>query len=161
MDLDGHVAFMRVALEEARRAYLVGEVPVGAVVVIGGRIIARAHNMREISKDASAHAELLALREAARQLGDWRLNDATVYVTLEPCPMCAGSMVQFRVGRLVYGARDPKAGAVDSLVDLVRDERFNHRVAVLGGVLDEECGGLLKEFFRALRNNDGEMAEFG
>ncbi|HUW63225.1 MAG TPA: tRNA adenosine(34) deaminase TadA [Spirochaetia bacterium] len=154
---------MRLALEEARRAYLLGEVPVGALVVVKGQVLARAHNLRETSRDASAHAEFLALREAARQLGDWRLNEATVYVTLEPCPMCAGAMVQFRVGELVYGTRDPKAGAVDSLLDLVRDVRFNHRVSVVEGVLAEECGCLLKDFFRSLRkpDNDGEMAELG
>jgi len=145
---------MRLAIDEARRAYDLGEVPVGAVVVAGGLVLARAHNRRESARDASAHAELLALREAAGRLGDWRLNQATVYVTLEPCPMCAGAMVQFRVGALVYGARDPKAGAVDSLVDLVRDDRFNHRVEVVGGVLAEECGALLKDFFRELRNSE-------
>jgi len=154
MDLEGHRAFMRLAIDEARRAYDLGEVPVGAVVVAGGLVLARAHNRRESARDASAHAELLALREAAGRLGDWRLNQATVYVTLEPCPMCAGAMVQFRVGALVYGARDPKAGAVDSLVDLVRDDRFNHRVEVVGGVLAEECGALLKDFFRELRNSE-------
>ncbi len=151
--MEAHIPFMRLALEEARRAYVLGEVPVGALVVLGGRILARAHNLRETSRDASAHAEFLALREAARELGDWRLSEATVYVTLEPCPMCAGAMVQFRVGRLVYGARDPKAGAVDSLLDLVRDPRFNHRVDVVGGVLAQECGSLLRNFFRGLRES--------
>jgi len=160
-DLEEHVPFMRQAIEEARRAYNLGEVPVGALVVVRGRVLARAHNLRETARDASAHAEFLAMREAARVLGDWRLNEATVYVTLEPCPMCAGAMVQFRAGRLVYGAPDPKAGAVDSLLDLVRDTRFNHRVDVVRGVLADECGCLLKDFFRNLREHDGEMAEFG
>ena len=151
MEPQRHIGFMRVALDEARRALDLGEVPVGAVVVAGDEVLARAHNRREGTRDASAHAELLALREAAARLGDWRLNQATVYVTLEPCPMCAGAMVQFRVGRLVYGARDPKAGAVDSLLDLVRDARFNHRVEVVAGVLAEECGNLLRDFFRGVR----------
>ena len=156
-----HVPFMLEALAEARRAAELGEVPVGAVVVVGGEIVARAHNLREGLRDASAHAELLAMREAARRLGDWRLNAATVYVTVEPCPMCAGALVQFRVGRLVYGARDPKAGAVDSLLDLVRDPRFNHRVQVVGGVLEGECAAVLQCFFGALRKarRDGRGVE--
>lgn len=155
---------MREALAEARKAYDLGEVPIGAVVVLDGEIIGRGHNLREILADSTAHAEILAMREAARKLGDWRLNEATLYSTIEPCPMCAGAIVQFRVKTLVYGAKDPKAGAVDSLVDLVRDPRFNHRVEVISGVLEEECAGIIREFFRELRagkqnKEHGEMAE--
>jgi len=147
-----HQTYMRQALEEARKAYALGEVPIGAVVVLNGQITGRGHNLRETLKDSSAHAEILALREAARALGDWRLNEATLYSTIEPCPMCAGAIVQFRLGTLVYGAADPKAGAVDSLLDLVRDPRFNHRVEVINGVLEEECAGIIRAFFRELRS---------
>lgn len=143
---------MQIALEEARKAFECGEVPVGAVIVKGGEIIARDHNRRETLGDATAHAEILALREASRRIGGWRLTDTTVYVTLEPCPMCAGALVQARVNRLVYGADDPKAGAVCSLYNLVQDERLNHRMEVTAGVLAGECGDLLKNFFRLRRN---------
>ncbi len=146
-----HPGYMREALLEARKAYVLGEVPIGAVVVLNGEIIGRGHNLREALSDSSAHAEMLAMREAARTLGDWRLNEAVLYSTIEPCPMCAGAIVQFRVKTLVYGAADPKAGAVDSLVDLVRDPRFNHQVEVFSGVLEEECAEIIRAFFRELR----------
>ncbi|WP_027717116.1 tRNA adenosine(34) deaminase TadA [Desulfovirgula thermocuniculi] len=149
-----HEHFMRLALEEAQKAYGRGEVPVGAVVVLKGEVIGRGHNLRETLVDSTAHAEILAMREAARRLGDWRLNEAVLYSTIEPCPMCAGAIVQFRVGTLVYGARDPKAGAVDSLLDLVRDPRFNHRVEVISGVLAEECAQIMRRFFQELRQRD-------
>jgi tRNA(adenine34) deaminase len=156
-----HAVYMREALDEAAKAYALGEVPVGAVVVLDGKIIGRAHNLREILKDSSAHAELLALREAAGRLGDWRLNGAAVYSTLEPCAMCAGALVQFRVKTLVYGAADPKAGAVDSVIDVVRQPRFNHQVEVVAGVLEEDCRLIMQRFFRELREKKtaGEMAE--
>lgn len=156
-----HAGFMREALAEAEKAYALVEVPVGAVVVLDGEIIGRGHNLREILKDSSAHAELLALRAAASRLGDWRLNGAVLYSTLEPCPMCAGALVQFRVKTLVYGAADPKAGAVDSVLDVVRQPRFNHQVEVVAGVLEEECRTIMQRFFRALRKKKtaGEMAE--
>lgn len=156
-----HAGFMREALAEAEKAYALGEVPVGAVVVLDGEIIGRGHNLREILKDSSAHAELLALRAAASRLGDWRLNGAVLYSTLEPCPMCAGALVQFRVKTLVYGAADPKAGAVDSVLDVVRQPRFNHQVEVVAGVLEKECRTIMQRFFRALRQKKttGEMAE--
>jgi len=147
-----HPGFMREALSEARKAYELGEVPIGAVVVSKGEIIGRGHNLREVLMDGTAHAEILAMREAAQYIGDWRLAGTTLYATIEPCPMCAGALVQFRVQTLVYGAADPKAGAVDSLVDLVRDERFNHRVEVVSGVLVEECAEIMKSFFRKLRS---------
>lgn len=138
---------MGIALEEARRAAEVGEVPVGAVVVVGGEVVARAHNHREADHDPSAHAELLAVREACAAAGTWRLPDATVVVTLEPCPMCAGAMVQARVARVVFGAPDPKAGACGSLYHLGADPRLPHEFDVVHGVRAEECGALLRDFF--------------
>jgi tRNA(adenine34) deaminase len=150
-DLAVHAGYMREALREAEKARRLGEVPVGAVVVVAEAIVARGHNRRETLKDATAHAELLAMREAARALGDWRLNEATVYVTMEPCPMCAGAMVQFRLKRVVYGAADPKAGAAGSVIDLLREARFNHQVEVIPGVLEAECREIVRRFFRELR----------
>ncbi|MEW5793474.1 MAG: tRNA adenosine(34) deaminase TadA [Candidatus Desulforudaceae bacterium] len=150
-DLAEHAGFMREALQEADKAYAKGEVPVGAVVVQDGTIIGRGHNRRELDSDASAHAELIALRVAARQLKDWRLNNATLYVTMEPCPMCAGAIVQFRVGKVVYGTPDPKAGAAGSVVELLREPRFNHQAEVIPGVLEEECREIVRRFFRDIR----------
>ena len=147
---------MRVALDEAALAAQAGEVPIGAVVVFEGRVIARAHNRRELDKDPSAHAEFLALLEAARILGRWRLTGCTVYVTLEPCLMCAGLMVNSRIDRCVFGAPDPKGGAVGSLYDLSRDNRLNHGFEVTSGVLQDECSKLLQGFFSQLR--DGTRA---
>lgn len=146
-----HAGYMNEALVEAKKAYALGEVPVGAVVVSAGKIVGRGHNLRETLNDSSAHAEILAMREAAGFIGDWRLNGTTLYATVEPCAMCAGALVQFRVSTLVYGAVDPKAGAVDSVVDLVREPRFNHRMEVIAGVLEEECREIIKRFFRELR----------
>jgi len=149
--------WMRAAIAEAEAAAAAGEVPVGAVVVSGsGELLARAHNRRERDQDPLAHAELLALRAAARAVGSWRLEGATLCVTLEPCAMCAGAIVLARVARLVYGAADPKAGFCGSLGDLVRDARLNHRAEVLAGVEAEACGGLLREFFADLRRR-GEV----
>jgi tRNA(adenine34) deaminase len=139
------------ALDQARQAAALGEVPIGCVVVREGRVIGRGHNRRETDGDPLAHAELLALRQAAGVTEGWRLLDATLYVTLEPCAMCAGALVNSRVSRLVYGADDPKAGFCGSLGDLVRDPRLNHRLEVVGGVLAEECGDLLRSFFARLR----------
>ena len=147
--------FMREALAEARAAAAVGEVPIGAVVVRAGEIVARAHNRRELDQDPSAHAEFLALCAAAQTLGRWRLSDCTVYVTLEPCCMCAGLMVNARVGRCVYGAADAKAGAVGSLYDLNADSRLNHRFNVTAGVLADECREVLSSYFAGLRGVDG------
>jgi tRNA(adenine34) deaminase len=143
---------MREALVEAGKAYALGEVPIGAVVVLDGEIIGRGHNLREKLLDSTAHAEVLAMREAARNIGDWRLSDAVLYSTIEPCAMCAGALVQFRVKLLVYGAADLKAGAVDSVIDVVREPRFNHQVAVLSGVLAEECSEIIHRFFKELRS---------
>ncbi|RGM92877.1 glycerate kinase [Collinsella sp. OM06-18AC] len=147
--------FMREALAEARAAAAVGEVPIGAVVVRAGEIVARAHNRRELDQDPSAHAEFAALCAAARSLGRWRLSDCTVYVTLEPCCMCAGLMVNARVGRCVYGAADAKAGALGSLYDLNADSRLNHRFNVTAGVLADECREVLSSYFSRLRGTDG------
>ena len=147
--------FMRLALVEARRAADEGEIPVGAVAVKDGRVVGAGYNRREGARDPTAHAELLAVQAAARELGAWRLSGVTVFVTLEPCAMCAGALVLARVERLVFGARDPKAGAVVSLMNLAQDPRLNHRIEVVEGVLAEECGELLKSFFRRLRNADG------
>ena len=147
--------FMREALAEARAAAAVGEVPIGAVVVCAGEIVARAHNRRELDQDPSAHAEFAALCAAAQALGRWRLSDCTVYVTLEPCCMCAGLMVNARVGRCVYGATDAKAGALGSLYDLNADSRLNHRFSVTAGVLADECREVLSSYFADLRGADG------
>jgi len=142
---------MAEALELARTAASLGEVPVGAVVVADGRVVGRGLNRRELDQDPLAHAELLAMREACATLGRWRLTDATLYVTLEPCVMCAGALVQARLGRLVFGTTDPQYGAVGSQFDLPRDSRLNHRVAVIGGVEHEACRALLDAFFARLR----------
>jgi tRNA(adenine34) deaminase len=151
---DADAAFMGEALVEAQAAAAMKDVPVGAVLVRDGRVIARGHNRRERDRDPTAHAEMEALRGAARVLGGWRLGGCTLYVSLEPCVMCAGALVQARLSRLVYGARDPKAGAAGSMLDVLRDARFNHVVEVVGGVREAECGALLQEFFAGLRRGD-------
>ena len=154
---------MREALAEARAAAALGEVPVGAVIVAAdGSELGRGGNRRESEQDPLAHAELIAIRAAARRLGSWRLEGATIYVTLEPCAMCAGALVLARVARLVFGAHEPKAGYCGSLGDLVRDPRLNHRLEVTAGVLADECGAVLRDFFTGLRRRkpaaDGEQA---
>ncbi len=143
--------YMALALDEARRAEQIGEVPIGAVVVCEGAVVAGGHNRREIDHDPAGHAELIAIREAARKLERWRLSDCTVYVTLEPCPMCAGLMHQARIARCVYGAPDPKAGALGTLYDLSSDERLNHRFDVTSDVLGEQSAEMLRSFFATLR----------
>jgi tRNA(adenine34) deaminase len=143
--------YMRAAIREARHAESLGEVPVGAIVVRHGVIIGAAGNRRETRRDPTAHAEILALQEAARRTGTWHLDGAYLFVTLEPCPMCAGALVNARIIGLIYGAEDPKAGACDSLYDIPRDARLNHNLPVLGGVLAAECGELLTAFFQRLR----------
>ena len=148
-----HEHFMRRALVEAQAAADEDEVPVGAVIVHQGRVIASAHNQREQLNDPTGHAEMIAITQAAASLGSWRLDDCTLYVTLEPCLMCAGAILQARIPNVVYGAADPKAGAVDSLFALLNDERLNHRCStVLAGVLAEPCGEILSEFFRKKRS---------
>ncbi len=151
--------FMRLALTKAEQAAALGETPVGAVLVIGDEVIAAAHNMRETWQDPAAHAELLVVREASARLGRWRLSDATVYVTLEPCLMCAGALVLARVNRLVYGCRDRRAGALGSAYDVVRDGRLNHSYRITPGVLETECREVLAGFFAKLRGKQ-ESSEF-
>jgi tRNA(adenine34) deaminase len=143
--------FMRMALEEAEEAYRKDEVPVGAVLVHEGHVLARAHNSPITSSDPSAHAEMLVLRQAAETIGNYRLVDAELFVTLEPCVMCAGAILQARLARVIFGARDPKTGAVSSLYEILTDERFNHQVTVTEGILKEECGEILSRFFREKR----------
>ncbi|MCY2930510.1 MAG: tRNA adenosine(34) deaminase TadA [Planctomycetota bacterium] len=146
-----HDTWMSAALEEAAAAEAAGDVPIGAVIAREGLVVARAHNRRIIDADPTAHAELLAIRAAAAALGDWRLEGCTLVVTLEPCCMCAGAIVLARIERVVYGAADPKAGAVDTLYRLCNDPRLNHQVDVVAGVRARECGDLLTEFFRKQR----------
>ena len=143
--------FMRLAVREAERALEHDDVPVGAVVVVGGEVVGAGHNERELRQDPTAHAEVIALRAAAHALGTWRILDSTLYVTLEPCAMCAGAIVLGRIGRVVYGAADPKAGAAGSVMDVLAEPRFNHRPAVAGGLLREQCAALLVDFFAARR----------
>ncbi len=142
---------MKEALKEARKAYKKNEIPIGAVIVRENRIIARGHNEKELKKDATFHAEISAIRKASKKLGSWRLNDCDMYVTLEPCAMCAGALIQARIGRLFIGTADPKAGAVGSVVDILSVEKFNHKVEVTYGILEQECSNIIKEFFRELR----------
>jgi len=142
------------AIEEAKKAEAIGEVPIGAIIVYQDEIIARAHNLRESTQNAVTHAELMAIQEACQIIGSWRLEETTIYVTLEPCAMCAGAILQSRIPRVVYGAKDPKGGCVHSLYELLSDSRFNHECEVLEGVLAEECGELLSKFFRALRERN-------
>ncbi len=143
--------FMRIALEEAREAFRKDEVPVGAVLVHEGKIVARAHNSPITLSDPSAHAEMLVLRQAAEAVGNYRLTGAELYVTLEPCVMCAGAILQARIARVIFGARDPKSGAVSSLYEILADARFNHQVTVTEGILKEECGEIISRFFREKR----------
>jgi tRNA(adenine34) deaminase len=153
--LQREAGWMRRALELARQAFDGEEVPVGAVVVCDGAVIGEGFNQRETLQDPTAHAEMLALTQAAGTLGTWRLLDCTLYVTLEPCPMCAGAIVQARLPRVVYGAVDPKAGACHTLYSITSDPRLNHQCTVLGGVLEPECRGILQEFF-ALQRSRGK-----
>lgn len=143
--------YMGLALEQARMAYAIGEVPIGAVLVLDGRVVAQAHNMRETWHDATAHAEVIVIREACQKLGRWRLTGATLYVTIEPCPMCAGALVMSRIDRLVYGSADYKAGGVESIFNIPQNAALNHRMTVVAGVRADECAGIMRDFFRARR----------
>jgi tRNA(adenine34) deaminase len=143
--------FMRMALEQAARSAVIGEVPIGAVLVHEGRVLAQSHNYREAWQDPTAHAEMIVIREGAKALGRWRLIDSTLFVTLEPCAMCLGAMVLARIPRLVFGARDPKAGACGSVLDFACEPRLNHRINVVAGILEEESQRMLTEFFKELR----------
>jgi tRNA(adenine34) deaminase len=145
------IYFMRLALKEASLAFQMGEVPVGAIISKNGKVISSSHNLRETSKDPSAHAEILVIRDATKISDSWRLTGLTLYVTKEPCIMCAGALVNSRIARLVYGCRDEKAGGVDSLYQILNDKRLNHQVEVVSGILDEECAVMLRNFFKERR----------
>ncbi len=147
---------MREALRQARKAYAMEETPIGCVIVHEGRVIARGYNRRNTDGNTLAHAELTAIRKAAKAIGDWRLEGCTIYVTLEPCPMCAGAIVQARIPECVIGCMNPKAGCAGSVINLLDMQGFNHQVAIRKGVLEEECSRLMKEFFRTLRQRDRE-----
>jgi tRNA(adenine34) deaminase len=144
-------SFMALALEQAKIAGALGDVPVGAVMVVGGEVLSVGHNRRELDQDPTAHAEIVALRYAARARGHWRLGGASLYVTLEPCPMCAGALVMARVDRVIFGCQDPKGGACESLFNIGQDGRLNHRFEIVGGVRAEACAAVLKDFFAARR----------
>ena len=146
-----HHFFMGEALKEAEKAFEKEEVPIGAIIVKNGNIIARGHNLKETTKDATAHAEIVTIKQANENLQGWRLTGATLYVTIEPCPMCAGAILQARIERVVFGAMDPKFGAVGSIVNLLENEFFNHRVEVIAGFREEECKKIMKKFFKKLR----------
>jgi tRNA(adenine34) deaminase len=155
---DNDLEYMQLALERARLAPALGEVPIGAVLVCDGQVLAEVHNFREAWQDPTAHAEVVAIREAASRLGTWRLTGATLYVTVEPCSMCTGAIIQSRISRLVFGAKDPKAGACGSVFNLPDERRLNHRVEVVGGILEQESQELIQAFFRRLRDDVGERA---
>lgn len=146
-----NIDYMKEAIVEAKKAEAIGEVPIGAVVVLNGEIIARSHNLRETTQVSTGHAELLAIEAACKIVGSWRLEEVELYVTLEPCPMCAGAIIMSRVKKVVFGASDPKAGCAGTFMNLLQDDRFNHQCEVESGVLKEECGELLTNFFRNLR----------
>ncbi|VEF50032.1 cytidine/deoxycytidylate deaminase zinc-binding domain protein [Bacillus freudenreichii] len=149
--MDREEKYMKMAIVEAKKAEAMQEVPIGAVIILNDEVIAAAHNRRETDQNAVAHAELIAIEEACKKLGTWRLEEAELYVTLEPCPMCSGAIILSRVKKVVYGATDPKAGCAGTLMNLLTDERFNHQSEVVSGVLGEECGGMLSDFFRSIR----------
>lgn len=146
-----HVTFMKEAIKEAKKAESIGEVPIGAIIVKDGEIIGRGYNLRETNQLSNAHAEMIAIVQANEFVGSWRLEDCTLYVTLEPCPMCAGAIVQSRIPTVVFGATDPKGGCCGTIYNLLDEEKFNHRCEVISGVLEEECGQILSDFFKNLR----------
>jgi tRNA(adenine34) deaminase len=148
--------FMKEAMKEAKKAEELQEVPIGAVIVLNGEIIARAHNLRETNQSAVSHAELLAIEQACQAVGSWRLEQATIYVTLEPCAMCAGAILLARIQKVVFGAVDPKGGCVGTFMNLLQDERFNHQSEVVSGVLEQQCGQLLSIFFQEVRKRKKE-----
>lgn len=148
---EDQIKFMQAAIDEANKAAAIGEVPIGAVVVYKGEIIGRGHNLRETSQNATTHAEMIAIQEANKNRDSWRLMDADLYVTLEPCPMCSGAMIQSRVRHVYFGAYDQKGGTAGTLMNLLQDSRFNHQVGVTGGLMHDECQKLLQDFFAALR----------
>lgn len=143
--------YMGLALGEARKAYDIGEIPIGAVLIMDGQVVASGHNMREIWHDATAHAEMIVIRAACQKLGRWRLTGTTLYVTIEPCPMCAGALVMSRIDRLVYGSADYKAGAIESIFNIAQNDALNHNIAVVSGVRTDECSEIMRDFFRNRR----------
>ena len=153
--------YMKAAIAQAKRAYRLGEVPIGCVIVRDGKIIARGYNRRNTEKSTLAHAEIQAIRKASKVIGDWRLEDCTMYITLEPCQMCAGAIVQARIPRVVIGSRNPKAGCAGSILDLLHVPAFNHQVELEEGVLQEECSEMLTSFFRELRKKKKQASEKG
>lgn len=152
--MENNIKFMNEALKEAKKAENKNEVPIGAVIVNNNKIIARAHNTREKTQNAIAHAEVLAIQKACKKLNTWRLEGCTMYVTLEPCPMCAGAMILSRVENVVFGAYDPKSGCAGTLMNFLEDNKFNHKVKVTGGVLEKECGDMLRSFFQKIRKKN-------
>ena len=151
MEQDNHLFFMEEAIKEAEKAAALGEVPIGAVVVCDGQIVGRGHNLRESNNDPTGHAEMIAIREAGKTLNNWRLADCTLYVTMEPCPMCCGAMINSRIHTVVYGANEPKFGSAGSQLNLVQFPGFNHNVHIVGPIMEERCSGLMKDFFASLR----------
>lgn len=152
--MEKHIFYMQQAIEEAKKAYLLDETPIGAVIVLEDKIIARAYNRRNTDKSSLAHAEIIAINEACGHVGDWRLENCTIYITLEPCPMCAGAIVQARIPTVVFGAKSPKAGCGGSLVNLLQMEQLNHRCEVLSGVYEDTCSEILKDYFRKMRKTN-------
>lgn len=148
---DNDEYFMKLAIQEAKKAEAKNEVPIGAVIVLNGEVIASSHNLRESSQNAITHAEILAIQEACEKVGSWRLEEAILYVTLEPCPMCSGAIILSRIKKVVYGASDPKAGCAGTLMNLLNDPRFNHQSEVVSGILETECSTLLSDFFKSIR----------
>ena len=152
-----HEKWMRLALEEAKKAEKIAEVPIGAIVVLNGEVIGKGYNLRETTQDATTHAEMIAIREACQTVGSWRLEEAQLYVTLEPCPMCSGTMILSRVKEVYFGAFDQKGGTAGTLMNLLEDQRFNHQTHVIGGILEAECGQILSAFFKELRTRKKKL----
>lgn len=152
-----HETFMKLAIEEAKRAEAIDEVPIGAIVVHQGEVIGRGHNLRETEQNPLHHAEMIAIEEASRHLGTWRLEDCVLYATLEPCVMCSGAIVMSRIPFVVYGAHDPKGGCSGSLMNLLNEPRFNHRATVISGICHDECSALLTDFFRSIRHKKKQL----
>ncbi|HFC9356061.1 TPA: tRNA adenosine(34) deaminase TadA [Enterococcus hirae] len=152
-----HEKWMRLALEEAKKAEKIAEVPIGAIVVLNGEVIGKGYNLRETTQDATTHAEMIAIREACQTVGSWRLEEAQLYVTLEPCPMCSGAMILSRVKEVYFGAFDQKGGTAGTLMNLLEDQRFNHQARVVGGILEAECGQILSAFFKELRTRKKKL----
>lgn len=152
--MEKHIFYMQEAIEEAKKAYLLDETPIGAVIVLEDKIIARAYNRRNTDKNSLAHAEIIAINEACLHVGDWRLEDCTIYITLEPCPMCAGAIVQARIPTVVFGAKSPKAGCGGSLVNILQMDQLNHRCEVLSGICEDTCSEILKDYFRKMRKSN-------